>query len=210
MMPIEQYRTRQRRPLVGLDVDGVVADFLTPALAIIQRLLGRTVERHDVVDWHVDRMLHRDQRPAFWEEIGTLDFCRAILPYRGVEEHVARLDGVVDLRFVTSYMPSNLHWVQQRDLWIERHFNLPRERIVYCADKSCFGGEMLVDDRPENLVEWSMRWTGIPVLWRHPYNRDHRFHAELARRIITTDDWEQVHLMAHHLTRSPGGNRCPT
>lgn len=83
-------------------------------------------------------------------------------------------------------------WHSDRDAWLLKHFGIQRKRVIHCSDKFVVSGDVLLDDRAENVQRWQeANPRGLGILWRQPSNRNdtakydaHSF--DEVRSLITT------------------------
>lgn len=160
------------RPRILLDVDGVLADFVSAACDVLSRLTGRELRVDQLDQWDIMKALGvpkiiEDEAYRWFSAEG---FCYSLKPYVGAREMVAELQTWADLYAVTAPLDGP-HWAFERENWLEAHFNIPRRRVVSARDKSIVVGDALVDDKLSNLVEWRTRQSGMAVFWRNGGNR---------------------------------------
>ena len=180
-----QLRTR---PRVLLDADEVLADFQGSVLGIISRVTGKPVCPSDCKQWDFfSQFLQTPEHHAeAMSEVGLPGFCASIAPLPGAQEGVARLREVADVYVVTSPFDST-PWVQERYAWLWEHFQIPRKHVVFTSSKFLVDGDMLVDDRPENVINWKIAYPDRQaLLWDIPNTRGQ--HPELDR----VSSWDQV------------------
>lgn len=168
---------------VLLDVDGVIADCMTPVHRAAEGILGRPLPRPDQwehfefkdalqLDSREDELLH--QALLSDDRVG-----REILLYPGAYKFVKTLSRHADVVFVTSHWRRMPHWVPARDALLENCF--PGLDIVYTHSKTRVLGDVLVDDKPKNILE--NRHRGL--LFSRPWNR----HAVGLKRV---ESYEQI------------------
>lgn len=178
-----------KKPRVGVDVDGVLADMMTPLFEVMNRLFGTAYTVEHMEDWTVDPLIPEGRADEFWRELGKPGLHARLLPYPGAVEGMRALGDAADVYIVTSYLHGAETWVHERDAWLAEHFGIPRAKIVHTRAKYTFYGRVLVDDKPENVIEWQTEHpSGAGVLWSQPYNRrndDPRIRHRL-------DRWEDV------------------
>lgn len=161
-----------RRPVILLDVDGVLANFIEANLATL-RELGVERQHDDVRAWSVEESLgltsaQRAQMKARWSEAG---FCASIPVYEGAAAGVELLRSIGEVYAVTAPMWSAPTWQHERTEWLMRHFDFTRDQVVSTAAKHLVRGDIFVEDKPETLARWAEAWPGaLPVLWDRPYN----------------------------------------
>lgn len=177
-----------------LDVDGVLADLLTPCLAIASEIVGRELTAADLPDWHFESILPDKRAVAeLWTRIGAYGVCRTLAPYPGAVEGVRALAEVAHVYAVTAPLSANPQWTSEREAWLAQHFAIPRNMVVHTAAKYLIGGAILVDDKPAHVEEWAREHErGTPVLWEHPYTARHTFPHDVRYRVVRTRDWEAL------------------
>lgn len=161
-----------REPVVLLDVDGVLADFCTPALKVAHKLGAPTSVRSDTLDrYDMESYIHHTKRKQWWSKVTARSFCAKLRPYPGAITAVSQLQNIADVVAVTAPMASS-HWAHERALWLRDHFGFHRENIISTAGKYWVGGDFLADDSLDHLRKWVFRW-GQPnraFLIARPYN----------------------------------------
>lgn len=161
------------RPVVLLDVDGVIANFIE---ANLRWLWGYGIERYhnDVTAWDFASLdikpdLHFEMKRR-WSEPG---FCAAIPPYDGAVEGVELLRERADVYAVTAPMCSSLTWQGERMEWLVGHFDFRRDHVISTAAKYLVRGDVLVDDKPSTVDAWAAAHPqGCGVVWAQPYNAE--------------------------------------
>jgi 5'(3')-deoxyribonucleotidase len=190
--------TNRMRPRVGVDVDGVLADLLTPLYALASRLYGVDLSDLHKDTWDLDKLLPPGKADEFWKAAGEEGSHDRLDVYPGAVKGVAALQEVADVYIVTSYLHDARTWVYERDRWIQRHFGIPRRKMVHTHAKYTFSGDMLIDDKPENIELWAQDrirardLAAVPVLWAHRYNAAHLFPGPVAMRVVRTNDWAEA------------------
>ena len=183
---------RARR--VGIDVDGVLADLLTPGLALLSRWTGKEITPDHLQEWSFDNLIPEGRIGEFWEEMGSPGMCGSFEPYPGAVQGVKRLQEVCDVYIVTSALHTGKTWTYERDNWLMKHFGIPRSRIVHTQAKYTFYGMALVDDKPLNIELWAATHPGqLPVLWTQPYNKDVEFPPAISSSIVRTSSWHGLY-----------------
>ena len=179
------------RPIVLLDCDGVIANFIEANLRWL-RSIGIDRQHDDVTAWDF-QSLELDQATLTmlkkqWSEPG---FCTAIPPYAGAVEGVDRLRKNAHVYAVTAPMWSSLTWQGERMEWLVKHFGFRRDQIVSTAAKYLIEGHVLVDDKPSTVDGWSVAHPmGCGVVWAQSYNADWA-------NGFRTNDWERLEAIVH-------------
>jgi 5'(3')-deoxyribonucleotidase len=179
-----------------LDVDGVLADFLTPALDIIERITGRKYISEEIVTWDIFEIVGKEWEQPFFEACSQPGFAASLAVYSGAQEGVRRLHEIAEVYIVTSPLNHNPTWTYERELWLKEHFGIPHGRIVHTSAKHLCVGDALIDDRPYNIQKWGYGHpAGTGILWDAPWNRRDRVPE------VRTHDWQEVLSLVSHMGR---------
>ena len=154
-----------------LDCDGVLADFVTPALRVVADLGGPVLMHDDLTTWDIDDALPEDKRPAFWERACAPGFCASLLPYPGVKEALARLRQLGDVVCVTSPMATSPTWQHERTHWLKDVLGFERDHVISTSGKRYVRGHWFADDKPEHVTDWcAANRGGRGFVIARPYN----------------------------------------
>jgi 5'(3')-deoxyribonucleotidase len=179
------------RPVILLDVDGVLGDFVgetihgtrqrlsAMGLAAVANRLPDATDRWDIKGCLVDAAPdHADDIRvavnATWRAPGL---AASLSDYPGAVDGVGALRAFADVVALTAPLRSNATWGSEREEWLRRHFGFAGADvdIIITGAKWRIPGAVLVEDRPETLAAWMEAWPqGVGVLIDRPYNRDAR------------------------------------
>lgn len=168
------------RPLILLDVDGVIADFCTSALKVIANLGHGEFLTDDVVHYTMEHLIPEHAREEFLAELRRDGFCHALAPYDGAGDFVRDLWRYGDIVVVTAPMPGASSWMRERQAWLQRHFGLTY--VLHTHDKHLVHGDVLIEDRFDTAARWAEAHPyGTALLIDRPYNRAAQPCANLLR-----------------------------
>lgn len=183
------------KPTVLLDVDDVIAKYTEFYIHLATEVTGVHFDTEDVTEWDIVAALKL--KPQTDLEI------RALMDERSLHipscpkavTAVRHLQEIANVVFVTA--PLNYgDWVHKRLKWLQNHF---QEVIYYpVKDKSFVAGDVFVDDRAENLLNWHdknyLRYDGrgTAILWDTPFNKNAPTESKNGQPLIRTNDWDQV------------------
>lgn len=175
------------KPVLLLDCDGVLADFNQASLDDIRALTGITYTREEIVEFELLNCFPLSKRDKKY--IKSLrarpGWCSEIPPFENAKEPVKLLNKLTDLYIVTSPWMSK-HWVPERYEWLEKHFNIPHEKVWFGKHKWMVQGDIFVDDKTENCLDYkSNRPNSHVFLWSTAYNKEEK-------GLIRTNDWEEL------------------
>lgn len=174
------------------DMDGVVVNLLEPWLQTYRRETGEYVYRGAIKDWKVgnyvkdsERLYQILHRPGFFDYLPPLP--GAIL---GVKE---LLYAGHDVRFATA--PPSADAARGKIEWVKRVFDLDQRHVVMTHDKHWLHADVIIDDRPETIKEWSQKISdSLVIAMAHPYNRTVASYADFYAESIwnTEEAWSKI------------------
>lgn len=188
---------RKTRPLLLLDCDGVMGDFVGAYLAALERACGVRRTADEVTDWDIAKSLGLtpEQRAAVTAAVMERGFCAGIKPCPRAVEGVGMVREVCDVHVVTTPWRGHPYWHDERERWLAEYFGLSHEDVTHTHAKRHTLGHVFVDDKLANVSEWQ-DWhpTGVAVLWDAPYNANSAWHPQIhswheLRRVAET--WGQ-------------------
>lgn len=179
------------KPIVLLDCDGVLADFLTPAWRIACHVTNKKLSQESLDRWDVARFFEMTpkEETTFYREVKEPGFHDKIYPYPGVTEAMRLLRELAEVHVLTSPMhgPS---WCYDRWRWLERHLGVKPREVTHSHRKELVRGDVLVDDKMETVVAWQEAHPqGKAFLWAQHYNYNLGINEKNVRR---TRDWGVV------------------
>lgn len=176
------------KPCLLLDVDGILADFISPALAEITKLTGFVYHHDDITQWDIMECLGipDDVSKAAYDNMRREGFCAGIEPYAGTKEGVQLLQEVCDLYIVTSPL-GGPYWAHEREMWLWEHYRIPQKKIISTSAKYRCVGDAFVDDKTSNLEKWrAAHRKGCAVRWNAISNSKDPWDG------IGTDNWHEL------------------
>lgn len=150
-----------KRLQIGIDVDDVLADFISKHRELCREMFGKPVTDVIPTDWAMTNYgLTREQRDAVWDRIrATEDFWLTLKRKSDCDPcDVAQLDIDHDLYFITSRERSAGESLpHQTAYWIKKHLWVPLPTVIVTSNKgpiaAALGLDYFIDDRPKNCVE---------------------------------------------------------
>lgn len=177
---------------VGVDVDGVLANYTQMYLSAIQAATSRTITKDwRPASWDLDDALGltKEERKAAQALMITPNVAFHITPYAGAVEGIKKLSKIADVFLVTSPVKESPTWDFDRRAWVDMLFGAElADSITFTGHKYTFAADIFVDDKPANCEEWQAAWPdGKALLWTANYSS-----AFLHDRLQHVQDWEQV------------------
>lgn len=139
-----------------LDVDGVVANFMSRVCSAIFASEGTFYTPSDFRKWDLSATLSSEEQAsvklATWEK----HWCYLIRPYEGAREFADQLRTLGDVRAVTAAMSRSPYWHRERRTWLADRVSIPEEHVVFCPgeEKTYHDGDVLIEDRLETCIAW--------------------------------------------------------
>lgn len=168
---------------LGIDVDGVLADFHSHHIPLIERITGIKLPPvsdtyPDVWDYHIAGGVTKAQEKLIWAEIKSTQMWASLNPLPGAIEALSRLNALrytgVESYFITSRSGRMAKFYTE--MWLNFH-GMSSPTVLISSDKgpvvSGLALDVFVDDRPENIQEVAYQApTTNLYLVDQPWNRD--------------------------------------
>ncbi len=162
----------ERLPLIGLDLDGVVAEFVEPFLVELRKEFDISLTRSDVISYDLAEMtrLSRTEIDRFVDELSTSGFYASLKPVDGAPSSIRSLAKLYGIYILTT-RPQASHRDTVR--WLRR-YRIPYDSLEFCE----FGNKVSKDDQlavfvDDNLEQAAIAADHVPLvlLFDQPWNR---------------------------------------
>lgn len=176
------------RPVILLDVDGVICDFINPCLAIINELTGKqhVVTAH--TGWNIFEALGVPAQivSATYDIMKQPGWCLGLPVLEGAIEGVRLLREHCDIHPCTSPMDGPT-WVHERTAWLWDLFKFPSRDVIHTQAKHRCVGNALIDDKTDAVETWSRHHpTAVGIRWNTTANAGTPYAG------VKTCDWTEV------------------
>ena len=169
---IQREEQRERRLVIGIDVDGVLADQITGVLPRIAKRYGVVLTYDDITDWCLpikDSDIKREILRAQEDRMYVIDMpvhegARRLLKFIGELHRVV----VITARKGNAAIPWTTEWLKKKRLGYDEVVATSEAR------KSTHRTDMLIDDFVGNIEDYLKSTKGVAVLIDQPWNRDRR------------------------------------
>jgi 5'(3')-deoxyribonucleotidase len=171
-----------------LDVDGILGNFVDPALDEVAALTGLRHQHDDVTKWDIMECLGipDDVADAAYARMKREGFCASIPVYPGAQDGVELLRSVCNIYIVTSPL-GGPYWSHEREAWLWEHFRIPGKTVISTAAKYKCVGDVFVDDKNSNLQKWQAAHPqGCAVRWNVRSNSDEPWAG------LGTNNWHEL------------------
>lgn len=183
------------KPIILLDVDGVLADFTGRVLQIGNELTKCSYTMEDVKEWDVFSLYPKELKRVLVYHICREGFCTRLDVLPGALDGVKQLKEVGHVVAVTSPWWSSKTWMHERMEWLKLHFDIPMRSVIHTAAKELIRGDIMIDDKPENLLSWgdAQKGQSLSILVDAPYNRSVVAPVQRSfRSFIRATDWKGI------------------
>jgi len=164
-----------------LDVDGILSDFCSLFVSLLNHQTGRNHTSAEVTTFEFSCIATPEEERAVFAYISNYAGMVRNMPEYGwnvVAMQELRRRGHRVLA-VTSPQWDCPRWCYERAQWLRDRGFLHSE-IVFTSDKSRIVGDVLVDDRFENVRDWQASHPyGRGIVLDQPWNRAHSWHDRI-------------------------------
>jgi len=167
-----------RQFVLGVDLDGVVADFARGLKPIAAEWLGVPISTltdeisYGFAEWRLDDAGGYDALHRF--AVKERELFARLPPLDGAPAALRRLDTIPELRIRIITHRLYIHWfhreaIQQTTAWLEQH-GIPYWDLCFMRDKAAVGADLYLEDNPANIE--SLRAAGhATIVVVNPTNR---------------------------------------
>jgi len=173
-----------------VDVDGVLADQVSPVLARLNSEYGLNVTRDQIRTWN-EPIADTDIKTAIESAQLDADFILAMKPIEGAREAMLELANEHEITVATDRGPLA---EDATVVWLKNN-GIPYNRYVGTSQlgKGAIAGDILIDDYPRNVLRF-IENGGLAILFDQPWNENDPSVEEaiLQGRVIRARGWRCV------------------
>ncbi len=156
----------ERQFVLGVDLDGVVADFARGLKPVAAEWLGLAEQQltdeisYGFGEWGLEAAGGYDALHRF--AVKERELFLRLPPVAGAPAALRRLDTIPELRIRIITHRLYIHWfhkeaIRQTTEWLERH-GIPYWDLCFMRDKAAVGANLYLEDSPDNIR--ALRATG--------------------------------------------------
>ena len=186
--------------IITCDVDGVLADLVTPWLAIYNKDYNDNITSEDLKDWDIHQFLKPKCGLKFYDYIEDLRLYDKVKPYTDDAQQTVnkiREDGHRVIYVTTSTLGASgakFRWLMK---WGFIDGN-GMDDYVEATDKNLIKAGILIDDRYDNTQKWYNAGM-LPVLFKQPWNEKH------SPPYYHTSNWDNIYKIIQSVSIYDGG-----
>lgn len=186
---------------VLLDCDGVLSDFLGGLLSIVNAERNTIFRPDDCTEWDIGKAFNLDWG-YLTQVVERPGFCYSLDLLPGVKDAVFGLRCTGAEVFCVTSPFSGPTWMSERSAWLKDRLEIDKAHVFHGYTKRLVRGDVLVDDKPETIVEWAKAWPeSTALLWSASYNRGIETDLSLPKNAIRVHRWAEVDAICRLLSK---------
>ncbi len=151
---------------IFIDMDEVLADTYAAHVERYNRDFGASLTLEECEGREVWQCVPREHIPAVRGHCHLPGFFRTLRPIEGAVETVRELSSKNDIYIASAAMEFH-DSLKEKAEWLDEHFPfIPWHNRILCGYKHILLGDVLIDDRKKNL----MNFRGRGLLYSSPHN----------------------------------------
>lgn len=179
---------KTKKPILAVDCDGVIANFTTTTLHLLNRYKGSSHTEDEITQWDFIEQFLGEEKKLFRKTLNSHELFSIIKPYKEAQEAIEELKEYARIYVVTSPMQEYHTWVRDRDEWLLNHFGIKRDNVIHTRAKYRVHSNFFVEDKPSTLKKWKKEWPKeVGVLFKHNGNLTAKGNWDLH-----TNDWQKI------------------
>lgn len=158
------------KPVILLDVDGVIGDFVGMICPMLNRRFATHYTAVDFTHWDLRETLAPAESKWLNEALQQEGHAETMGTYPGAKDFVAQLKEIGTVLALTAPYQSSKTWPYERQQWLLRNFGLPMLSVPgeykYLVD-----GDFLIEDKLVTVQQWQdANIRGQAFLLDRPWN----------------------------------------
>jgi len=164
-----------KRLRIAVDMDEVLADTLGKQLRLYNHRYADRINAEDLHGIELADIVPPDRQAWVLEMLHAPGYFADLEPMPGGPEAMGRLCTAHDV-YIASAATEFPGSFNDKLKWLERYLpQIPRQRIIFCGEKSVLNVDILVDDTPQHF----QGLCGLGLLFDAPHNRHQQGHLRV-------------------------------
>lgn|SRR5574343_271562 len=158
-----------KRFTVFCDMDGVIANCLDYWLEKYNKDYDDDLKPEDIVSYNTHKYVKPECGLKIYDYILEEGFfLNATCLQEDIDELRRLHDSDIDVHFATKAPFNSKYVMREKCQWVDKHFPfIGSNKIIFLQNKSLLRGDFLIEDCPDNLVDFK----GIKILYTRPWNQ---------------------------------------
>lgn len=151
---------------IAVDQDQVLADLLEEWLNRYNNDYNDNLKKEDIIHWNWSDIVKLECGNKIYDYLDDTDMFENLKVIDDSVEVVKELSNGYEIFIVTA--PWNVDNIKPKYKWLQKHFPFVDEKnYVFTRNKSIINADILIDDKPENLLGFK----GFRILFDAPHNK---------------------------------------
>ena len=172
------------RPIIGLDIDGVLADMAGSMVTIYNYksicegappfIKNDSYDVSDLVDYDFTKLIGKE---CFIEMVKTMESkeaCSRLPAYNYSKRLYSKLCDIGNVIFITKPFSLYKNWYVERNTWIKKNFGVNQDHIIYTSKKHLINADILIDDCIDVIKDWVLYTNKPAIKVERPWNKDYK------------------------------------
>lgn len=154
--------------IVLVDVDGVLGDFVGAVIREVRKKFPDVADPDQIRSgWILDHMNKKEAQYAR-DVIEDRNFAITMPLVEGAHNGIELIrEAGHDVYAVTAPWVEAPTWCYDRFIWLQNHFGIPSDKVVYTKAKYLVGGDVLIEDMQSTLKTWQSHFPAGVCVWHH-------------------------------------------
>ncbi|MFB9863455.1 5' nucleotidase, NT5C type [Rufibacter immobilis] len=140
---------------IAIDMDEVMADPIDKFIELYNRDCALNLTLDQLHGKEIYECVPEEHKDKVWEYINAEGFFRDLKVIPDSQEVIKALTDKYEVFIVSAGMEFRNSLIDKFD-WLQDHFPfIGWQNYVLCGDKSIIGADIMIDDRPKNLITFS-------------------------------------------------------
>jgi 5'(3')-deoxyribonucleotidase len=177
-----------------LDCDCVMADLIRECLDVLEEHTGERYLNESVSNaWDISTSVgHPELTHIVRKTIDEPGFCLRLRPVPGSVDAVETLKKYGELYVLTAPNYRSQTWVPERLRWLQEHFGIHENDVVFGMKKHIVRGDVLIDDSAKHIQRWAKKNPdGLGVIWSGNMGQKVGDN-EMSSNVVECFTWDEV------------------
>lgn len=180
---IYETKLTNNKKVLLVDLDDTLSNLLDNWLAQYSAQIGICVNESEIKHW--DLTIHSLIKSDIFDLLHNPSVYLGAKPKEGAIEAMKILQEKYDIYVVSS---CNEDAYKAKAVWLQLYFPfIPIQHFIACTPKHLMKGDVMIDDRPENLFGFE----GKRLLMARTFNQPENY-GEYEKEVVMVNSWEHV------------------
>ncbi len=160
-----------RRLTVLCDLDGMVADLMTPWLRAYNQQYGDTLTHAQLLDFDIHHFVKPECGQKIYDFINSGDVYTQLEPLAGALSGIEVIEQMGHNVVIVTAGAKHVHTAGHKLEWCKKHLGFNRKKVIIAHQKELVRGDVFLDDSPKMIRNYRAAWPNTPILTiAYPHN----------------------------------------